>query len=121
MAMDPEFFTPRHSGQAFADPALELARRAALAAVELALAPEPERIRRAETALRLLRAVCFEADATELVGLDFPLDDEGMRRCLDAPLRRWLPFAATLGIAEERLQLLGWPTAACRELRARLA
>jgi hypothetical protein len=120
MAMDPEFFTPRHAGQLAQEPGLELARRALLAAVDAALAPYDERVEAAGPALRMLRALCFEASPGELIGLSFPLGREAMVECLGAPCGTWLPYAAELGVSDERLVLLGWPTATCRDIRDRL-
>ena len=120
MAMDPEFFTPRHAAPLAQEPGLELARQALVAAIELALMRDGERAEAAGPALRTLRAVCFEADPAELIGLTFPLGHEALVQCLAAPCRTWLPYAAELGVGDERLLLLGWPTAACRDILDRL-
>jgi hypothetical protein len=120
MAMDPEFFTPRRHGPLEHDSELDLARRALLAAVEVALAPEEERDAAAGTAFRQLRTLCYEANPAELMGLTFPLGREALVECLGRKCGRWLPYADELGVADEQLLLLGWPTAACRQIRLRL-
>src|SRR4051794_38916583 len=107
MAMEPEFFTPRHAGQLAVAPGLGLARRALLAAIDVALAPDDERVAAAAPALRVLRSLCFEASPEELIGLTFPLGGDALVQCLAAPCGTWLPYAAELGVANERLVLLG--------------
>jgi hypothetical protein len=120
MAMDPEFFTPRHAEPLAHEPGLDLARQALLAAVDVALVPDDQRVEAAGPALRMLRALCFEASPGELIGLTFPLGREALVQCLAAPCRIWLPYAAELGVGNERLLVLGLPTAACRDILDRL-
>jgi hypothetical protein len=69
--------------------------------------------------LRVLRAVCGDASPGELIGLTFPLGSEAMIECLEQPCAAWLPYARELGVGGQRLTLLGFPTAACREIRRR--
>jgi hypothetical protein len=121
MAMDPEFFTPRTNAHFAHDPGIDLARRALLAALDVALAPAEEREAIAGRAFRALRAVCFEANPADLIGLTFPLGGDALLECLGRTCGTWLPYADELGVADDRLLLLGWPTAACGEIRRRLA
>ena len=121
MAMDPEFFTPRHHAQLVEDEAeVEGARRTLLAAVEVALLPAAEREAAAGPTLRALRSLYYAMRPAELIGLTFPLDHTALVDSLGQPCGAWLPYAGALGVADERLLLLGFPTAGCREIRDRL-
>jgi hypothetical protein len=120
MASDPEFFMQRRRRATALDPAIESARRALLVAIEVALASAEQRRERAGPSLQMLRAVCFEAGPAELMGLTFPLGRDALIDCLGRRCGEWLPYADELGVAEERLLLLGWPTASCREIQQRL-
>lgn len=115
MSVEPEFFARRTVG-AVPDATLDLSRATLLAAIDAALASPAERTAASARALRWLRETCFEAPARSLVGLTFPLDAGGMEHCLEEKLADWLPCAAALGIADERLMFLGLPTSACRDL-----
>ena len=119
MAVEPEFFSRRRSGSLVDDPALGLASEALLAAAEAALtrpAPTEAGLRRA---LRCLRDVEAAAPEEALEGLAVPRDLEEMRTCLTRPCARWLPLASELGVAEERLLTLGFPSVACRDVHLR--
>jgi hypothetical protein len=119
MAVEPEFFTRRPLGSLADDPALGLASEALLAAAEAALtrpAPTEAGLRRA---LRRLRDLEAAAPEEALAGVRIPLDLDGMRQALTQPCARWLPLAAELGVADERLLTLGFPSVACRDVHLR--
>jgi hypothetical protein len=119
MAIEPEFFTRRRSGSHGDDPALGLSSEALLAAVEAALtrpAPTEAGLRRA---FRRLRDVEAAAPEQALAGLILPRDLDEMRYCLTRPCREWLPLASELGVGEERLLTLGYPSVTCRDVQLR--
>jgi hypothetical protein len=119
MAVEPEFFTRRRSFTLVDDPALGLAAEALLAAAEAALtrpAPTEAGLRRA---LRRLRDIEAAAPQEALDGLVLPVDLDEMRLCLTRPCAAWLPLASELGVADERLLTLGYPSVACRDVQLR--
>jgi hypothetical protein len=119
MAVEPEFFSRRRNAALVDDPALGLASEALLAAAECALtrpAPTEAGLRRA---LRRLRDVEAAAPEEALERLSLPRDLDEMRTCLTRPCATWLPLAAELGVADERLLTLGFPTVACRDVQLR--
>jgi hypothetical protein len=116
MASEPEFFSRRHRAGLADDPALELASEALLAAAEAALtrpAPTEAGLRRA---LRRLLDVGAAASDEAVSTVQIPRDLEEMRRCLALPCGDWLPFADKLGVSDERLLTLGFPSVACRDV-----
>lgn len=119
MATEPEFFARRRNGPSMGDPALGLASEALLAAAEAALTrpgPTEAGLRRA---LRRLRDVGAAAPEEALDGLRMPRDLAEMRACLARPCAEWLPLARELGVGEERLLTLGFPSVACRDVQLR--
>jgi len=118
MATEPESFSRRRAAYA-EDPALALAAEALLAAAEAALtrpAPTEAGLRRALRRLHDVEAAVAEEMLAQLV---LPRDLEEMRACLALPCAAWLPLAAQLGVSDERLLTLGFPSVACRDVHLR--
>ena len=95
---------------------MELASEALLAAAEAALtrpAPTEAGLRRA---LRRVLDVGAAASEDAVSAVQMPRDLEEMRRCLTLPCGDWLPLAEELGVSNERLLTLGFPSVACRDV-----